>query len=162
MKIKKLGLIILLFVVMFATAFAAPRRPARRGHVFAKGDMLLTPEIVFIESTTSFGANFEYAVNPNIGFGGDVLLFLEGSGGMIISPDVAYHFDVKVENLDLFAGAGPAVSFGFSGGGSEFGFKPFGGGRYYFSPKMAAYFKFLAFIAKHSSFGGAFGVTFRL
>jgi hypothetical protein len=164
MNYKKIAVIILLSTLSVSAVFAAAyRRPVRRSsQVFSKGDMLLTPEIVFIESTTCFGANFELGLSRNIGAGGDVLLFLEGNGGMIISPDLAYHFDVKVDKLDLYAGAGPAVSFGFSGGGSEFGFKPFGGARYYFSPKIAAYFKFLAFIAKDSSFGGAFGATFRL
>lgn len=162
MKLKKIGLLILLALVLFSTAFAATRRPARRSSLVNKGDMLVTPEIVFVYHTTSFGGNFEYLITPNISIGGDALLFLEGSGGMIVSPDVAYHFNLDVENLDVFAGAGPAVAFGFSGGESEFGFKPFGGARYYFSPKMAAYFKMLAFIGSGSSFGGAFGLTFRL
>jgi hypothetical protein len=164
MNLKKICLFLLLSLVLFSMVFAAGyRRPVKRSTaLFQKGDMLVTPEIVFIEHTTSFGGNFELAITRNISVGGDVLLFLEGSGGMVISPDVAYHFDLKVENLDVFAGAGPAVSFGFSGGGSEFGFKPFGGARYYFTPKLAAYFKILAFIASESSFGGAFGVTFRL
>jgi len=165
MNLKKIGLFIVVSLVLFSTVFAAGyRRPVRRSTaLFQKGDMLVTPEIVFIEHTTDFGANFELAITRNIGVGGDVVLFLEGSGGMMISPDVAYHFDLKVENLDVFAGAGPAVVFGFGGdGGSEFGFKPFGGARYYFTPKLAAYFKILAFIGSESSFGGAFGVTFRL
>jgi hypothetical protein len=165
MNQKKLVLVVLLTLILLSSVFAAGyRKPVRRSSaVFQKGDMLLTPEIVFIEHTTALGANFDYAVTRNIGVGGDVVLFLEGSGGMIISPDVSYHFDVKVDNLDVFVGAGPAVSFAFSsGGGSEFGFKPFGGVRYYFTPKIGAYFKMLAFIGKESSVGGAFGATFRL
>jgi hypothetical protein len=165
MNLKKSGLIVLLSIVLLSSAFAAGyRRPVHRSSaVFNKGNMLLTPQLVFIYHTTSLGANFEYAITRNIGFGGDVLLFLEGSGGMIISPEVAYHFDLKVDNLDVYAGAGPAVAFSFSGdGGSEFGFKPFGGARYYFTPKIAAYFKFLVFIGSGSSVGGAFGATFRL
>ncbi len=163
MKLKKIGLLILLSMALLSTAFAAQRRPVRRGSLHAEGEMLLTPEIVFVYHTTCLGANFEYFLKKNITVGGDALLWLEGSSGMIISPDVAFHFNVKVENLDLFAGAGPALAFGFGGdGGSEFGFKPFGGARYYFSPKIAAYSKLLAFISSDSSFGAAFGVTFRI
>lgn len=163
MNLKKTTIFILLALVLFSTAFAAGyRRPARGSSLFHKGDMLVSPEIVFIEHSTCMGSGFEYFLTKNISVGGDVLLWLEGSGGMLISPDVAYHFDVNVEKLDVFAGAGPAVSFGFSGGGSEFGFKPFGGARYFFSPKIAAFFKMLAFIGSESSFGGAFGVTLRL
>ncbi|MBN2346395.1 MAG: hypothetical protein JXO51_08375 [Candidatus Aminicenantes bacterium] len=164
MNSKKLGLAVLLIVILTASAFAVgSRRPVRRGPTsYAKGDMLVSPELVLVYSTTSLGADLEYFINGNISVGGDLLLFLEGNGGMIISPDVAFHFDVKVENLDVFAGAGPALAFAFSGGGSEFGFKPFGGARYFFTPKLAAYFKLLAFIGSGSSFGGAFGVSFQL
>jgi hypothetical protein len=164
MNFKKIGFVVLIAVLLFSSAFSATyRKPVRHvSAVFNKGDMLATPQLVFIYHTTSFGGNFEYGITRNIAFGGDVLLFLEGSGGMIVSPEVAYHFDVKVDNLDVYAGAGPAVAFGFSGGETEFGFKPFGGARYYFTPKIAVYFKFLAFISSGSSVGGAFGATFRL
>jgi hypothetical protein len=165
MNYKKIAVLTLLSILTVSTVFAAAyRRPLRHSSaVFNKGDMLLTPELVFIEHTTNLGANIEYFITRNIAVGGDVLLWLEGSSGMIISPDVSYHFDVKVDHLDLFVGAGPAVAFSFgSGGGSDFGFKPFGGVRYYFTPKIAAYFKMLAFIGSESSFGGAFGATFRL
>ena len=162
---KKIGLAIVLIAILFSTAFAAGyRRPARRNAaLFSKGDLLLTPELVIIQHSTHLGANVEYFIERNIAVGGDVLLWLEGSSGMVIAPDVSYHFDVKVDNLDLFAGAGPAIALGFGhGGGSEFYFKPFGGARYYFTPKIAAYFKMLAFIGSHSSFGAAFGATFRM
>lgn len=165
MNFKKTILVLVLVAVLFSTAFAAGyRRPARRSTaLFSKGDLLLTPELVFIQSSTNLGANAEYFIQRNITVGGDVLLWLEGSSGMILSPDVAYHFNVKVEKLDLFAGAGPAIALGFGhGGGSEFYFKPFGGARYFITPKIAAYFKMLAFIGSHSSLGGAFGATFRM
>jgi hypothetical protein len=165
MNIKKTVLAILLITILFSTAFAAGyRRPVRRSaSLFSKGDLLLTPELVFIQHSTNLGANVEYFIKRNIAVGGDVLMWLEGSSGMVISPDISYHFDAKVDNLDLFAGAGPALAMGFGhGGGSEFYFKPFGGARYYITPKIAAYFKMLAFIGSHSSFGGAFGATFRL
>jgi len=165
MNSKKIGLALLLIAVLVSTSFAAGyRRPVRRGTaLFKQGDLLVTPELVFIEHSTNLGANIEYFIKRNISVGGDVLLWLEGSSGMIISPDVAYHFDVKVDNLDLFAGVGPAIALAFGhGGGSEIYVKPFGGVRYYLTPKIAAYFKMLAFIGSGSSFGGAFGATFRL
>jgi len=155
---------IVLWLISFllaASAAAAPRRVPRHPAALHQGDLLLTPEIVFVYHTTSLGGNLEYMLKPNLSLGGDLLLFLEGSGGMIVSPDIAFHFPVNVEKLDVYAGAGPALAFGFGGGESEFGFKPFGGARYYFSPKLAAYFKLLAFIGSGSSFGGAFGVTLR-
>ncbi len=161
MSRNKIAFIFLLSMLLAATAAAAPRRSPRHPAALHKGDMLLTPELVFVYHTTSLGGNLEYLLTPRLSVGGDLLLFLEGSGGMILAPDVAYHFAVNVENLDVFAGAGPALAFGFSGGETEFGFKPFGGARYYFTPKLAGYFKLLAFIGGGSSFGGAFGVTFR-
>lgn len=151
----------LLSFLLAASAAAAPRRVPRNPAALHQGDLLLTPEIVVVYHTTSLGGNLEYLLKPNLSLGGDLLLFFEGSGGMILSPDIAFHFPVSVDKLDVFAGAGPALAIGFGGGESEFGFKPFGGARFYFSPRVAAYFKLLAFIGDNGSLGGAFGLTLR-
>jgi len=151
---KLIALSLLLFVFSLHSA-------VRPGSVFKKGYKLFTPELVAIEHAVAIGVNFEAAYSKNIGIGGDLLFILEGEGGMIIAPDIAYHLDVNLQDLDLFFGIGPYLAFGF-GGGSEFGVKPFFGMRFYFNPKLAAYFKFLVAITRDPSVGGAFGLTFRL
>jgi hypothetical protein len=164
MNLKKSPIWALLIVVSASLVFAAPyRRPIRRvsSSAFQLGDMILTPEIMVSSGTVPIGANFEYAFTKNIGLGGDLVFSLEGSGAMTIAPDVSYHFNMNTSNFDLFAGGGPALIIGFNGG-SAFGFKPFLGSRFYFTPKIAAYFKFFALLAKDSSIGGAFGVSFKI
>jgi len=165
MKLKKIMIVVLVSMIVVSTAFAAAsRKPTRRGSsMFRKGDMLFTPEIVLIYRTVCLGGNFEFFLKRNISVGGDLVGTLDSPTVMIFSPDVAYHFDLKVKNLDVFAGAGPALAFAVRGSsGSEIGFKPFGGARYNLTPKIVGYLKVLAFISSSSSFGAALGATFRL
>jgi len=165
MKLKKIVMVIMLSMIMVSTAFAAySRKPLRRSAaLFHKGDMLFTGEFAVFYKTVCLGGNFEYFLTPNISVGGDLVGTLNSPTVMIASPDVAYHFALKEKNLDVFAGAGPALTFQVRGsGGTGFGFKPFAGGRYYIKPKIAIYAKIMAFLASGSSFGAAFGATFRL
>ncbi len=130
-------------------------------NIFKKGYRLLTPEIIAIEHTVALGINFELGYSRNVGIGGDLFFLLEGDGGVVIAPDICYHFELKVQDLDLFMGIGPYLAIGF-GGGSEFGVKPLLGMRFYLSPKLAAYFKLIFAITKDPSVGGAFGISFKL
>lgn len=169
MKLRKIMIVVLVAMTVVSTAFAASsrkptRKPVRRGSsMFQKGDKLFTPEFLLIYRTACLGGNFELFLKRNISVGGDLVGTLNSPTVMIFSPDVVYHFDVKVKNLDVFAGAGPALAFAVRGhSGSQIGFKPFGGARYNLTPKIVGYFKVLAFISGASSFGAGVGVTFRL
>jgi hypothetical protein len=143
---------------------AGYRRPVRHSSaIFNKGDMLFTGEFSVFYKTVCLGGNFEYFLTPNISLGGDLVGTLNSPTVLIASPDVAYHFNLKEKNIDVFAGAGPALAIQVRGsGGTAFGFKPFAGGRYFIKPKIAIYAKILAYIGSGSSFGAAFGATFRL
>jgi type 1 fimbria pilin len=165
MKLKKTMMAIVLSMFLVSTVFAAYyKKPVRRNAAqFHKGDMLFTGEFAIFYKTVCLGGNFEYFLTPNISVGGDLVGTLNSPTVMIASPDVAYHFDLKEKNIDVFAGAGPALAFQVRGsGGSVFGFKPFAGGRYFIKPKMAIYAKLMAFLASGSSFGASFGVTYWL
>jgi len=165
MKLKKTVLVIVLSTLMVSTAFAAYyKKPAKRNAAqFRKGDKLFTGQFAVFYRTVCLGGNFEYFLTPNISVGGDLVGTLNSPTVMIASPDVAYHFNLKEKNIDVFAGAGPALAFQVRGsGGTSFGFKPFAGGRYYIKPNIAIYAKVMAFLASGSSFGAAFGATFRL
>jgi hypothetical protein len=157
---KKLILSVTLILVLTVSAAWASSRHSTSN--FHQQDTLLTPEIAAVNHSVSFGGNFEYGFSRNLGLGGDVLFWVKGSGGLIISPDISYHFDVNNRDLDLFIGAGPNLAIPFaSGADTDFGVKIFLGSRFYFTPKMAAYFKVFAALSSDSSMGMAFGVTFR-
>ncbi len=158
MKRKILAVAVAL-VAGSAMAWTAPRRSA--AGAFRFGDRLLTPEIAVFSHTAGFGANYEYGYRGQVGIGGDLLFVLEGSGGVVIAPDVAYHFRTRNRDLDLYVGAGPSLAVGF-GGGSDFWGKLFFGSRLFFERKLAACFKVFALLGGDSSLGAAFGVTFRL
>jgi hypothetical protein len=165
MKLKKIVLVIMLSMFLVSTASAAyAKKPVKRGSaLFHKGNMLFTGEFSVFYKTVCLGGNFEYFLTPNVSVGGDLVGTLNSPTVMIASPDVAYHFNLKEKNIDVFAGAGPALAFQVRGsGGTTFGFKPFAGGRYFIKPKLALYAKVQAFIGSGSSFGAAFGASFRL
>jgi hypothetical protein len=165
MKLKKIVLVIVLSMIMVSTAFAAYSKKSvkRDAAQFHKGDMLFTGEFAVFYKTVCLGGYFEYFLTPNISVGGDLVGTLNSPTVMIASPDVAYHFNLKEKNIDVFAGAGPALAFQVRGsGGTSFGFKPFAGGRYFIKPNLAVYAKVLAFLASGSSFGASFGVTYWL
>ena len=81
-----------------------------------KGDMLFTPEFAaHLHARPAWEAISNMFLKRNISVGGDLVGTLNSPTVMIFSPDVAYHFDVKVKNLDVFAGAGPALAFAVRG-----------------------------------------------
>ena len=146
MKINKImifALVIFLSASLLTAAYTKKKAPVRRSAslVFLKGDKFLTPQIGLYSGEIPFGANFEYAITENIGVGATLMMWF-GSGFSVIMPsvDAAYHFTMlKVEKLDLFAGAGD----GFchcrrSGvrGSSGLSLNPFIAGRYWFSDKI--------------------------
>jgi hypothetical protein len=158
-------MVIMLSLILVSAAFAAYyKKPVRHDAAqFRKGNMLFTGEFAVFYKTVCLGGNFEYFLTPNISVGGDLVGTLNSPTVMIASPDVAYHFNLKEKNIDVFAGAGPALAFQVRGsGGTSFGFKPFAGGRYFIKPNLAIYAKVLAFLASGSSFGASFGVTYWL
>jgi len=152
----------LLALVPVALGAANYRHPLHsQGAMFHSGEMYLTPQLMAINHEVPIGANFEYLYSGRIGFGGDVAFVMRDPGWVIIAPDVQYHFDLNVANLDLSVGAGPSLMIGYSGG-SDFAFKPFVSSRFFFSPQIAAYFRVLATLGDDSSLGAAFGVSFQL
>ncbi|MCX6558177.1 MAG: hypothetical protein NTW95_12245 [Candidatus Aminicenantes bacterium] len=165
MKLKKITMVIALSILLVSAVSAAfHKKPVKRvAAQFHKGEMLFTGEFAVFYKTVCLGGNFEYFLTPNISVGGDLVGTLNSPTVMIASPDVAYHFNLKEKNIDVFAGAGPALAFQVRGeGGTSFGFKPFAGGRYYIKPNIAIYAKVLAFLASGSSIGASFGVTYWL
>lgn len=149
---------------------------------FNKGTQIITPVIGLNEFTIPFGANFEYGITDNISIGGTGMVWLWSSDFwsntvISLSLDGAYHFtQVKVEKLDLFAGAGLGFSiYSFSwkddfnglldGGSGSSGLylEPFVGARYYVSPKIGLYSRiYFDLIGDWSGFGAIIGASIRL
>ncbi len=152
MKFKTVFCLILV-VALFQSAYGSAK--------FRKGSKIITGQVMSIHHATGLGINFELGIARHISLGGDACIFWEGDGVLMISPDIAYHFDVKVRDLDVMAGLGPSMYIGL-GGGSDFRFKIFGGARYYFSPRWAGYFKLHLDFGGEGSVGGAFGLSYRL
>jgi hypothetical protein len=174
MKINKIlifVLVVFLSASLLTAAYSKKKTPARRSNsqVFLKGDMFLTPQIGINSYAVPFGANFEYAVTENIGVGGTVMLWF-WSGASVILPAVegAYHFtQLKVEKLDLFAGAGVGFAVFNAGdgvsGSSGLYLYPYVAGRYYLSEKIALSLRLnIGVIGDFTGVGGLLGVTFRL
>jgi hypothetical protein len=149
---------------------------------FYKGTQIISPIIGLNSYTIPFGANFEYGITDNIGVGGTAMAWLWSgelwSNSLIsITADAAYHFTkLKVDKLDLFAGAGLGVSIysfswksgygqGLSGGAGSSGvyLKSFAGARYYFTPKIAGFTRlYVDFIGDWGGVGAVIGASFRL
>jgi hypothetical protein len=166
MKNKHIVVLIIALALFSSLAFGAPRRSSRTvptvsGLNLKMGDFILSPEVVIAFSTVSFGANCEYMITKELGFGGDLLFSFDGSGAVTVCPDINYHFDAKVNGLDLFVGGGPSIVIGF-GGGSAFFFKIDGGVRYFFTPEIGGYFKFGGMLGNGSCAFAAFGCSIKL
>jgi hypothetical protein len=128
-----------------------------------KGSLLLTGQAaIFDEGINVFvlGGNVEYGISRNFTLGGDVGIVTGGdtSGGLLVSPSIAYHFDIKDRYLDLFVGGG-VFMYVFFEGNPELRMKVFGAARYYFSPKWAGCFRLFV---GGDGFGGAVGVTYKV
>ncbi len=174
MKINKImifALVVFLSASLLTAAYTKKKAPARRStsQVFLKGDMFLTPQIGINSFAVPFGANFEYAVTENIGVGGTVMLwFWNGASAIIPAAEGAYHFtQLKVDKLDLFAGAGVGFLIFNAGegvsGSSGLYIYPYVAGRYYIADKIAISLRLnIGVIGDFTGVGGLLGVTFRL
>lgn len=117
--------------------------------------------ITAIHNVTYLGGCFEVGLRGHLALGGDVNLWLRGNGGMVLSPHLAYYFPLRVSRLELVAGAGPLLAFGFKGG-SDFRVKLFGGARYWFSRRTAFFTRLVAELGDGDGLGGTLGIEWRL
>jgi hypothetical protein len=151
---------------------------------FTKGAFYLTPQIGLYSwgGSIPFGAAGEFALTPNIGVGGSVMVHFWSeeffSESLIsFSAEVLYHFTkIKAQKFDLFAGGGLGYSvfswkwksgydnfFEGSSGSSGLYLDPILGARYWFSPKLAVSVRLIgSLIGNWTGFGGQLGLTFRL
>jgi hypothetical protein len=173
MNLKKVGVLMLSFVIVAAVASAGTKE-------FSMGKFYLTPQIGFGSwgSSIPFGANAEYALNENIGIGGTVMaqFWSEIYGSLTyiqLSAEVNYHFiKLQADKVDLYVGAGLGygivstsylAGYTIGGGASDLILEPIVGVRYYFSPKMAASLRLVgSLVGGYSGFGATIGVTFIL
>jgi hypothetical protein len=167
---KKIVLVLLvLFVCSSLVLSAAPRRGKKYANLeFEKGNKFLTAQVGLYSDAIPFGANFEYALTENIGVGATFMMWF-GSGYHVFMPsvDAAYHFTMlKVEKLDLFAGAG--LGFAIVGGNgisgsSGLALSPFVAGRYWFSEKLGASLRVnIGLIGDWTGVSSMLGVVFRI
>jgi hypothetical protein len=177
--VKKSLIIAAAILLIASVSSAAVKIPPSQ--LFQKGKMWITPQIGLYSwgGSVPFGASFETAITPNIGVGGTAMAMFWGesewtSSLIMLSADVAYHFtQLKVDNLDLYAGGGLGYSIysyswksGFSGtyGGTGSGvyIATLLGARYYFTPKIAASLRLVGSLTGWSGFGTQLGVAFNL
>ncbi|MBM3310634.1 MAG: hypothetical protein FJY80_03910 [Candidatus Aminicenantes bacterium] len=150
---------------------------------FVKGAFYLTPQVGLYSwgGSIPFGAAGEFALTPNIGLGGSVMVHFWSEDYwsqsiLSFSAEVLYHFTgLKAEKFDLFAGGGLGYSVyswkwksGFedwiegSSGASGLYLNPILGARYWFSPKLAVSLRLISsLLGSWTGFGGQLGLTFR-
>jgi len=150
---------------------------------FVKGAFYLTPQIGLYSwgGSIPFGAAGEFALTPNIGVGGAVMVHFWSEefwnqSLISFSAEVLYHFtNIKAEKFDIFAGGGLGYSvyswtwksgfddfFSGSSGASGLYLNPIVGARYWFSPKLAVSLRLISsLLGSWTGFGGQVGVTFR-
>jgi hypothetical protein len=162
--IKKMLRLALFLVFIASLAFSAEAPTV----AFKAGDFYLSPQLNSVRTggagKYALGLNAEYFLSKAVAVGGDVSFYLVSPGGLSVFPDVEYHFNVNVRGLDVFAGAGPSLFFGFgSGGNTVFGGKAFGAVRYFFTPGTGVLLKLGIASNKEGTTGfGAIGVSFKL
>ena len=136
--------------------------------LFKAGDFYLSPEVISVRAggnrKIGLGVNAHYFLSPEIAVGGDVSLYLSSPGGFSLLPDIEYHFNVHVQSLDVYAGAGPSLFIGSGADGKTvFGGKAFGAANYFFNPSMGVFLKLgLAFNSEGTAGFGAVGVSFKI
>ena len=163
--IKKNLWCFVLFLAFAASSAFSAEAPAI---AFKAGDVYLSPQLNSVRTGSAgkyaLGVNAEYFLSKAIAVGGDVSFYLVSPGGLSLFPDVEYHFNVNVRGLDVFAGAGPSLFFGFGSEGSTvFGGKAFGAARYFFTPSTGVFLKLGIATNKEGTAGfGAIGVSFKL
>jgi hypothetical protein len=178
--LKKILVLAAAVLLIVSVSSAAVKIPASQ--LFQKGKMWITPQIGLYSwgGSVPFGANFETAITPNIGVGATAMAMFwnesEWSESIIsLAGEVAYHFtQLKVDNLDLYAGGGLGYSIyswswksGFSGlnggsGASGIYIETLLGARYYLTPKIAVSLRLVGSLTGFSGFGSQIGVAFNL
>ena len=168
--IKKFSVLLGALLVVAGLASAAPP-------VFNMNGFYLTPQLGIASwgGSIPFGVNAEYGLTKNIGIGGTAMLQFWNEEGIseswiMLSAEGYYHFDINVDKLDLYVGAGLGYGiYSVSGtllsgsGSSGLILEPLAGVRYYFSPKIAASLRLTgSIVGGYTGVGGAIGVTFVL
>jgi hypothetical protein len=171
MTTKKVRCLVLFLAFMTSLAFSTEPPEAQKGPsivAFNVGDFFLSPQVLGVsagsEGRFALGANAEYFLSKTIAVGGDVSFYLKSPGGLSLFPDIEYHFNVNVQSLDVYIGAGPSLFFGFGTDGETlFGGKAFGAARYFFNPSTGVFLK-LGFASNKNGTAGiwAIGVSFKL
>ena len=171
MTTKKMLCLVLFLAFIVPLAFSIEPPEAQKeptAGLFNVGDFYLSPEVIGVKAgsnrTIALGANAEYFLSKEIAVGGDVSFYLKSPGGLSLFPDIEYHFNVHVQSLDVYIGAGPSLFFGFgSEGKTLFGGKAFGAARYFFNPSTGVFLK-LGIATNNEGTTGtwAIGVSFKL
>ena len=171
MTTKKMLCLVLFLGLVASLAFSTEPPDAQKGSsagLFNAGDIYLSPELISVSAggnrKIALGANVQYFFSNVIAIGGDVSVYLASPGGFSLFPDIEYHFNVNVQSLDVYVGAGPSL---FIGSGTDaktlFGGKAFGAANYFFNPTMGVFLKLgLAFNSEGTAGFGAIGVSFKL
>ena len=112
----------------------------------------------------AIGLNLDYRFTPQFSFGVDLIEGIDSDGGAhtTLFPAVSYHFKLKSEKTDLFAGVG--VNTIINEPGDNYNFNTtlfgFGGARLFFSRHFGAYIRLFV---NHRIFGGfSLGLTWNL
>lgn len=172
---KTLFMILVLSLVLSATAAET---------YFTKGSQVASLQVGINSYAIPFGGSFEFGVTENIGVAVNVMVqmwsedwFGGGYSNTLITPSVegAYHFNLDVDKLDLFAGAGLGYSIyswkwkdadlGDLDGtaGSSLFLSPFAAARYYFSEKTAVMLKlYFSAVGDFGGVGAVAGISFKL
>ncbi len=164
MTTKRMQCLVLFLALVAPLAFSAEAPTV----AFKTGDFYLSPELLRVSAggsgTLALGAMAEYFLTKQIAVGGDASVYLHSPGGLSLFPDIEYHFNVNVKGLDVFAGAGPSLFFGFGTEGKTlFGGKAFGAVRYFFNPNTGVFLKLGIASNEEGTTGlGAIGVSFKL
>jgi hypothetical protein len=171
MTTKKIRCLVLFLAFMSSLAFSTQPPGAQKELstvAFNVGDFFLSPQVLGVtagnEGRIAPGVNAEYFLSQRIAVGGDISFFLKSPGAMSLFPDIEYHFNVQVRSLDVYAGAGPSIFFGFgSDSRTLFGVKAFGAARYFFNPSTGVFAK-LGFATNGNGSAGfwAIGISFKL
>ena len=171
MTTKKMLCLVLFLAFIAPLAFSTELTEAQKEPstvAFNAGDFFLSPEVIGVTAGSNgkiaLGANAEYFLSKEIAIGGDASFYTKSPGGISLFPDIEYHFNVHVRSLDVYAGAGPSIFFGFgSAGRTLLGGKAFGAARYFFTPSTGVFVK-LGFASNSDGTAGfwALGVSFKL
>jgi|GEM_PF-1743569 len=171
MTTKKMQCLVLFLAFIAPLAFSTEPPDAQKEPpvvAFNVGDFFLSPEVIGVTAGSNgkiaLGANAEYFLSKGIAVGGDASFYLKSPGGLSLFPDIEYHFNIQVRSLDVYAGAGPSIFFGFgSNSRTLLGGKAFGAARYFFTPSTGVFLK-LGFASNRDGTAGfwAIGVSFKL